>query len=731
MAREFLVRLKSGIDQDAAPEQRPSFHEKENHVAVNFQQPSEQYTPWKDLETEKEKPEPLEDRPTTWAEALRRKQNLANGISEVSQVLKGMSVKESNRCLAKIWNPGPAKPKLVARAPGSDTSPWKVKKDAPKISAKEVPGDLRPFMSCVLWRLHESIDRNDANQLFLLSDQPEMREVARKLNITTRSTKEFKETVASRIGKANLDAFGELEREFGTQTSKGRNSTVNGMTTKAAEDFVPQDVNRDILGQEALVDDSTLGDGTAKTDESHVIDNESQTQLDRSVKELSYTSTQDEGSSAAKNDDEKKSPVEDALARLAITLVEDKSFEKSTWSIRSPRRSVNAVESHEFEERQGISFPVGVPKTNGERNITTADILENKIQETLGDSPKPALTIVPGVQPEAAKPSQLADQPISGNTTPFSANNAIHTPPSGQVAEEPEDSDEEVVVFRPQAKRLSAQQKPPQQIPRPSAVTDQLQQEPLDFSPNSAVAVTQSQAKPANQGLKPSKMGSHVHPRPTSSLPVIDPDTFGRSLVVQPNRSPRALHNPRSHHYSRPNLQNPQAPQNSRTSPRRHNMRTSPAPHPSPEYMDGSNTTPEPDTDGMATSRPDTTHRRSHQQRLKASQPEPSEGQGPDAQAPLSETQARAPGPRVFESSDFDRRTLPRGMNPQQRGPRPRIFEPSDFVPRTRPPEPLFKQSTREPESIEPRASMPDVQYVLKSGSTRAATRGRGKLWTP
>lgn len=56
---------------------------------MSFQRPNEQYTPWKDVEVEEEKPQTADDRPTTWAEALRRKQNLANGTGTNPQVQKG------------------------------------------------------------------------------------------------------------------------------------------------------------------------------------------------------------------------------------------------------------------------------------------------------------------------------------------------------------------------------------------------------------------------------------------------------------------------------------------------------------------------------------------------------------------------------------------------------------------------------------------------------------------
>ena len=89
LARNFLLRLKTWKEDGAASEQRDFLQEKENHGAVSFQQSSEQYSPWKDVEVEEETPQTAEDRPATWAEALRRKQNLANGAGNNSQVQKG------------------------------------------------------------------------------------------------------------------------------------------------------------------------------------------------------------------------------------------------------------------------------------------------------------------------------------------------------------------------------------------------------------------------------------------------------------------------------------------------------------------------------------------------------------------------------------------------------------------------------------------------------------------
>lgn len=91
LAKSFLSRLQTWKGEEGISEQKEFFQEKEKHEAVNFQQPSEIYTPWKDLEEEEVQPELVQERPSTWAEALRRKQYLANGTVGNAQEPKGSS----------------------------------------------------------------------------------------------------------------------------------------------------------------------------------------------------------------------------------------------------------------------------------------------------------------------------------------------------------------------------------------------------------------------------------------------------------------------------------------------------------------------------------------------------------------------------------------------------------------------------------------------------------------
>lgn len=90
-------------------------------------------------------------------------------------------------------------------------------------------------------------------------------------------------------------------------------------------------------------------------------------------------------------------------------------------------------------------------------------------------------------------PAQVASVQIAPSQVP-----PAHFP-TAQDASDPYDSDEEVVVFSPKAKRLSAQKNPPKQI-----------------------------------NSRPPSRGNHVHASPQVKAPLIDPDAFGRSDAIGP-----------------------------------------------------------------------------------------------------------------------------------------------------------------------------------------------------
>ena len=88
IAKGFLDRLQAGKEFETGHLGRPIYEEEENHAAVHFAPAQEQYSQWKDIEEYEEKVEVPSDRAESWADKLRRKQNIANGIVE-EQTPKG------------------------------------------------------------------------------------------------------------------------------------------------------------------------------------------------------------------------------------------------------------------------------------------------------------------------------------------------------------------------------------------------------------------------------------------------------------------------------------------------------------------------------------------------------------------------------------------------------------------------------------------------------------------
>lgn len=754
VAREYLGRLKHRKDQDAGSEQRLFFQETENHEAVCFQQPNEHYTPWKDLDVEEDKPEAIEGPPTSWAEALRRKQNLANGVSE------------------KSVSKAPTKPKLVARTAGSETSPWKVKKDAPKISAKDVPGGLRPLMSCALWRLHESIERNDANQLFLLSDQTETCSVAQKLNIIARPPKEVAATIACKTSRTDLDTFGDLEQEFGVQQKSATLATKYAEET-SGENGVSENANEDLSKDEDAMDNSVSSEGTANTDASSIVHEQD---LEKQSLERGEKKSLVDGDHR-----EDKVREQDLLVETAPTLTAEHLSNKPAKSVESIKSLVDSIIQQDLEKHLGESGTgINLDGVESQTNLANQPAPEPSVMRSPPESPLP--------QPQSVGPVQRVQevQTIS-DTSPLKLT-STHSTSVLEAAQEPEDSDEEVVVFIPQPKRLSAQQKPPQQSSRPSTPKEQSQQKPAGQSPQKSLVKPQTKGKAARHSPNPSTVGQ-AHQQPVNSPTVIDPDAFGRDFRVSLNPSPRPPHNPNGHsnHRIRAHIQNTQTgqvPRNlprqpARTSPphnapqessrrltpihgpalkdapnhRRQASRTSPRRAPAPKAEEVMLTVVESGTPTAAKlsksqfpeSRITEPTDLVPQTIFSTAQFETNEFQPgvyeptdcvPSSALPNAQLKPNGPQPRVYEASEFVSRPPRPVRESKPRAPRPKVFEaaefvPRDFVPRTTMPRTQPKQSSPEPESIEPRPSINDVDYVLKSGSTRASARGRGRLWTP
>ena len=660
----------------------------------------------------------------------------------------------------------------MARAAGSETSPWKVKKDAPKISAKDVPGVLRPLLSCALWRLHESIERNDANQLFLLSDQTETRSVAQRLNIIARPPKEVAATIASKTSRNGLDTIGDLEQEFGFQ-QKSAPLAIRNAEEVRVENGVLANTNEDLSKEEDAMNNSISSEGTVNTDASSIVHEQDLEKPGSERKEKESSVNGDYGEDKAKE--------HDVIAKTTATLAAENPSEQPAKGVESIKSLVDSIIQQGSDKR--LSESVNDLKLDCVES--QSDLSNQPALETSAILPQPE-TLLP--QPPHVESLQHVQdvQAASGTSVSKLATALVTT--TLEAAQEPEDSDEEVVVFIPQPKRLSAQHKPAQQGSRPSTPKEQPQQKPAGQSPPKSSVKPQSKGKGARHSPNPSFVGQ-AHPQTVNSPTVIDPDAFGRDFRVNINPSPRPPHHPNSlsNHRARANGQNGQtgqAPRNlprqaARTSPPRNtaqenSRRLPPIPGPAPKdapnhRRQASRTSPRrapapkaqeetlPDVDSItptAAAFSKSQNPESHMVEPKSFVPqiafptgqlesevfqpetyEPTDYSSKSA-LPNAPLKSNSTEPRVYDASEF----VPRPPRPvrefKPRAPKPKVIEaaefvPRDFVPRATVPRTQAKQYMPEPDSIEPRPSMNDVDYVLKSGSTRASARGRGRLWTP
>ena len=610
-------------------------------------------------------------------------------------------------------------------------------------------------MSCALWRLHESIERNDTNQLFVLSDQSEVCNVAEKLNISTQLVQDLKQALALRSSKSEVDTFGDVEREFGVQ-KRVESPKINGSHVSNGVEQHAQQANGLLTAHEEI----TIG--------SQPIEESAQnTSVYRVHQAGGRTGHSTNGSLEDESTIEQESPVpaqaiveveQDQAAKDHSVLTNDSAASKSMWS------AVVRVGSSGFEKAMKE-----VPAIKNERADTSTTSKAPSLSTTNADG---SLNDVSEAQPveESTPQAQTAKCKAGANSQRLPVPEQSSQPTAvvattQQRGPDPEDSlgsDEEVVVFKPSAKRYSAQKKAVQQDSRPTTPMSQPQKEPsspvpqayqqhiVDRSPKLANIKSQPQhqhqSRPGSSHTRNNKIVGHRHPQPKSTPTVIDPDAFGRSFAVNPNPSSRTPRHPRPQHYTKPPVhqrqiaptsQNPGS-QSARTSPQRQSAHTM-----SPQNS------PRQEANAVITNT--------------ASPKQPIQKIAPESRAPRAfdptpgaGRHTPKPAPKVLENDEFVPRSAFPEVHLKPQSVQPIASEPTEFVPRSQPmqtpsqtrrkspdvqddgfvprsvvPQSIYQPKISGPEYIEPRGQMPDVQYVLKSGSTRASSRGRGRLWMP
>ena len=637
-------------------------------------------------------------------------------------------------------------------------------------------------MSCALWRIHESIDRNDSNQLFVLTDQQRIRDVAQSLNIQVRSAQDLAEYITSRVEPRNSDLIGDLERDFGTEVAQ-KAVTVNGFDTKAENQRKKEEIARveaKFRGDEDQRTSAEEGKGEQETfaegvsTESRKIPSglalEVRSAGKGAISEKAHTVPADMGevkSSPTDSVDEKALREDDRLLNPAASLIEDNVSDQSVASAQPVKNPWNKTAPKHLVELPHVSDPT--PREAASRPRRSS--VKSPAGSDKDFHEKQSLVPVSNLAGQRAEPfdftatSAVVEQPAN-KTIPSPKESEAKAEEKIKEGSELEDSEEEVVVFKP--KRSSAQGKPGLQTSRPSTANTERQAARPEQTTRPLEAASQLPSEPASY-KRVSSGASHAHPAPSNGPPVIDPDAFGRGFAVNTNPNPRG--GMRARHSPRSSVQNAQANRSRRSSshqqPRLSPSRLSPHASPYSEHR-----VVEQPQEQLTFSQPIQAPTGGHYTPPKVPEPRkeylPMNGQPLQPPIGTPRQAAKAPqqepdfvrNPRPVPHQDLDFVRNPRALPAPRRNtpPHPRAKDPEfdrsvQSTPRSAPLptfangggavnpraaaprmpkaslfEPMLDH-TRAPTSPEPRTNVPDVQYVLKSGSTREATRGKGKLW--
>ena len=562
----------------------------------------------------------------------------------------------------------PAKPRLVARDATAPKSPWKYHK-VPTISTKGIPVSMKSILSCVLWRLHEYENNPLMPESFvLLTNDIELRTLAQKLNIPTLNFQE----IHQRLEKMHLvdhdrQTVGQLEEEFSPE--KREKVTI--------------DVKRDANWKEDRVEPD-------------------------SVKDVSVMEPQDQEAQVEESNKE----------TLNCELTND--------TPKDPVIEIAAGQSERFEDipdEAEKARGAGSPKVNGVHPLNNEEKVVASVYSSPEDHSPDHLSGFEGkVSPienatvEALKET-TRDINITGKQQKSSSTSSSHV--YGTVSESvgtSDDSDEdEVVVFDPRSRRFSGRPKTPNEITKPPpaisyirALETGLPKKPV-VTPKPSIPVAQQQ----NQKIQQPEIPNEVKPEGTKpqipTMPDVQEASAKNVTSVQRrhlNRRPEPL---QYSLHTAPKSQN-QVPAQIQSRPdilpvevSGPSKNTSPPKSPQRKKSDEQIVLEPVDQDGRRYQNQGTINRPSH--------PAVQRVDRAFAKSQRQIHKPQRPFP-VIDPDAFDRSYI---VRPHNHAPNTnhRVMSPRGS-PRGGP---------RTPES--------EVDYVLKSGSPRGATRGRGKLWVP
>lgn len=422
---------------------------------------------------------------------------------------------------------GPLKPKLVARVSGTETLPWKTNKKAPRIAPSAVPDTIRPLLSYTLWRLYENvITRTENNKSIILTENPDLYDTARKLDINVQRIVDFRLLLSAKKVATDRNSFGDLERDFGIRKPKALpepNENVHVISN--GDNGIHRNGDHTIVEEKEVVDKIEVGgqhiDTEARQDDHSDITkdncgNATELQVNGDTYEQDNESSVADLDEQTTNEDACESissaPAEVSLVAEQPELIIDEAPESTATEsqnsiITTPAASlaggpglmlkpegIKIDDTVASQQKQIVN--VDVRPATGNLIFAKVDIPDGNTPEYLAGSVQLQNTPPPKFQVQPQQSPMYRHSTKNSNSSSRRSSN-VSSPAVAQNSVEPEDSDEEVVVFNPKLKRTSAQQR---------------------------------LAKQFNQ-----RQSNHVNSfqqAPQVKATIIDPDAFGRSFAT-------------------------------------------------------------------------------------------------------------------------------------------------------------------------------------------------------
>ena len=311
-----------------------------------------------------------------------------------------------------------------------------------------MPESIKPLLSCALWRLYEyEDDPLGPEVLVLLCDDPGTSEEARKLTIPTKRILDIRQTVQKHDSIKNAqNATSDLERDFPA-------TVINqlAMTNGTARLIAPVDDHDEIdpFDMEVKID----VDGECR-DSTHA---------DASVEKVKQDS-----SGAVRGDLQHEASQLENHSDVNIKEKRVGADLEINGNTKQPKSSVHGLTEASKQRRDASSESLNTVVAMSTNEIAADNLHANA-------EPEPAVTELVTTskpEPEEAHEEHLPEEPITTTTIipPGSSNETPNIDVADQDKDD-SDSDDEVVLFNPKAKRLSGLRNVAANMRKPGTIT--------------------------------------------------------------------------------------------------------------------------------------------------------------------------------------------------------------------------------------------------------------------